>query len=47
MFSPMLRALYCSDFDIILGISPKMNVLSHSITHIFQQHPTFDICRNV
>ena len=46
-FSPMLRALYCSDFGLFLGISSKMNVLSHSITHIIEQHPKFDICRNV
>ena len=33
-FSPMLRALYCSDFYIILGISSKMNVLSNTLTYI-------------
>ena len=42
-FSSMLWALYCSDFNILLRVSSKMNVLSHSITHILQQHPTFDI----
>ena len=44
--SPMLRALYCSDFDII-KIPSKMNFLSHSIANIIQQHPSFVNCRNI
>ena len=40
--SPMLRAIYCSDFDIIF--SSKMNV--HCITQIIQQYPTFVIDRD-
>ena len=46
-FSPTPLALCCSDFNLIWRISSKLNVLSHSITHIVQQQLEFDICRNV
>ena len=44
--SLMLWAIFCSEFNIIGGISSKMNVLYRSITHSVQQPPRFDICRN-
>ena len=46
-YSATLWVRYCSDFGTIWRISSKMSVLSHSIAHIVQQKPRFDICRNV
>ena len=45
--SATLLVRYCSDFNTIWRISPKMNVLSHSIAHMVKQKPRFDICLNV
>ena len=46
-YSAMLWVRCRSDFNTIWRISAKINILSHSIAHIVQQQPIFDICRNV
>ena len=46
-YSATLWVRYCSDFDTIWKISPKMNVLSNSMAHSVQPKHRFDICRNV
>ena len=46
-YSATLWVRFRSDFNTVRRLSSKMNVLSHSIAHIVQEKPRFDICRNV